>query len=303
MHSFWRGILLASGFICGDGQHLRRSLYILYALPYLRSIDRFVKARGNSMLAREISQFPHLLEAIYRPYVNSRWRCPQRLRAIEMHYRILGNPGFGILDIAWNEYFDLLESQLEGHRVRIVIDRPPWLRLEGQLALSIFLDTDRIYSLAFSLGGSEEQPSFIVGGVQGSGAPEASARIKQLTKMLHGMRPRDYLLDIFKMLATELGVRSIYAVNNRYHRTAHRFSRGYKHADYDRIWEEHGGSYRGGGFYALSSSSTRRGLAEISAKKRSAYRKRYAHLDTVAARVRSAVSSGEKTVFVHEVYA
>jgi uncharacterized protein len=302
MHSLWRGMYFAASWVSGDkdAHMVRRTLVMLWALPHLRSIDKFIKARSSQSLAREISSCPHILQAIYRPYINRRWRCPQRLRSIETHYEILGQPRFRLLDIAWNEYFDLFETEVDGGRLRVAIDRPDWMRLEGQLAISLFLNVDRIYSVAFSMGGDESNTSIIIGGVQGFSDPNAAAVIKKLTKDLHGMRPRDYLLHVLKLLATELAVSSIEAISNEGHRSNLRFSKAFKYADYNEIWQEHGGIRSGNGFYSLPIEYRRKPMTEIPAKKRSMYKKRYAHMEVAAAYIRSVVSSGETQVRVHE---
>jgi uncharacterized protein VirK/YbjX len=174
------------------------------------------------------------------------------------------------------------------------------MRLEGQLAISLFLDVDRIYSVAFSMGGDESNTSIVIGGVQGFSDPNAAAVIRKLTKDLYGMRPRDYLLHVLKLLATELSVSAIDAISDEGHRSNLRFSKAFKYAEYDEIWREHGGIRRGNGFYCLPTEYRKKPMAEIPAKKRSMYKKRYAHMDEAAAHIHSIVSSGATNVLVHE---
>jgi uncharacterized protein VirK/YbjX len=93
------------------------------------------------------------------------------------------------------------------------------------------------------------------------------------------MRPRDFLIEVFKMFCRALDVSEIHAVSNLNHPQRQKVSD--IKLSYDQVWRERGGVYDGNGFFILPVS--RGADKDIPAKRRRTYRQRYAILKFVEA--------------------
>jgi uncharacterized protein VirK/YbjX len=158
---------------------------------------------------------------------------------------------------------------------------------EGELAL-ILLDSkkQRIYSIAFSFLKDTDKNYIFIGGMQGPQQTFTSSLeiIKTMTKEMHGLRPRNFMLLIMRAIATSLEIEKIVAVTTENHISkCHR--NPLKHydkfqADYNGYFEE--GGVREGRFFILSSDQKRKSIDSIESKKRSLYKKRYAMIDNLS---------------------
>jgi uncharacterized protein VirK/YbjX len=174
--------------------------------------------------------------------------------------------------------------------LRLVLDKPvSFLIREGEVVLNLFLEDQRFYSVAFTLGTEEGKLVAYVGAIQGTKDKELWARVRDITKALHHMRPRDLLVVSLQLLCQELGVSKLCAIsdNSRHHRSAYfRDSQRAKLlTDYDQLWSEHGGIRRDDGFFELPIPYTHRDIAEIPSRKRAEYRRRYQMLNRLASDV------------------
>jgi len=161
---------------------------------------------------------------------------------------------------------------------------------EGQLVINLFVGEVRIFSLAFSLGRDGGERTAFVGAVQGRDIEGVADEYRDLTKAAHGMRPRDLLFDIFRMLCSVLGVTRILAVSDqfRHHRSAYfggpdqQFSK-----NYNEMWIDRGGEPAGPMFFAIRVEGARRELSEVPAKKRAMYRRRYDMVESIGQQLRA----------------
>lgn len=183
-------------------------------------------------------------------------------------------------------YFDLAQGKL-----RVVLDRPSWVRREGEIGLSLFLGIDRIYTVMFLLLGTSANIKLVIGCVQGVEIDQGKNFYKNLTRMLHGMRPRDFLLHLIKMISEELHCDEILGISDDAHRSNIWYSRAFKHASYDPMWLEHCGKKTDGGFFSLAPRLVKRSELDLTARKRALYRRRYQFLDDIQVLLRGAVLS------------
>jgi uncharacterized protein VirK/YbjX len=256
----------------------KRLLTVFWCFPFLRQASAWLESANNPLLARELMHMPKIREYLYRPYVNRYWKPAKRLAVIEEHYGLVNNNA-SFLDLAPDEYIDLLVFNLGFDKLRVVLDRPSWMRREGEIGLSLFLGINRIYTVMFLLSGSPGNMKLIVGSVQGTHIKPAQNEYKLLTKTLYGIRPRDFLIHITKMISDELGCTEILGVSDAAHRSSHLFSRANKHISYNAIWLEHGGEKSGKDFFKLVPKFIKRKDTNIAARKRALYRRRYQFLD------------------------
>ena len=250
-------------------------------------LEPFLNPAPGTMLAHVMAQRPETLGALVWPYQCAAWDAEDRLDRIAAHYAEidrLGGPF--IFDLDEKRVLVTLEDEHPG--LRLVLDQPKWFMREGGLVLNAFVGDFRAFSLAFSLwplsGGGL---AAVIGGLQGRNAEDALGLYRQLTKDLHGLRPRDFLLEAFRMLARHMGVTEIHGVTQAQRHHVHPFF-GEKNLDkaaltpdYDAIWEDRGGTRMNDHFWRLDVAPEPRDLETVKPKKRSLYRKRFAFLDAL----------------------
>lgn len=270
---------------------IKRLLLTLWCLPFLQRASLWLTAMGNPLLAREFLRTPRIRQFLYRKYVNRHWRAAQRMEAIEEHYNLVRTTA-PLLNLAPDEYIDLVKLDVLQNNLRVVMDRPHWMNREGEMGVSLFLGTERVYTAMFLLRGTPADMKLIIGCVQGKSLDTGSNLYKELTKELHGMRPRDFLLNLVTIISEKLGCREILGISDKAHFSKHWYSRAFKHAAYDTIWEEHGGVRTDDRqFFSLPTKIIKRADAEITAKKRALYRRRYLFLDDLKVYLRRAILS------------
>ncbi len=280
-----------------DGPSVRRVAsrvdFTRKALIERANIGPFVEPRPGSELAADLALRPEIVGAIVWPYICHRWSASTRIRTLLGHYE-----GIEVLRPQFTfsaaDSFDLLDlgDLLAG--LRIVVDKPKWFIREGQLVINLFSFQDRTFSLAFSLGTEGGQRVAYIGAIQGVHREGVLEAYKEFTKVLYGMRPRDFLIEVFKMLVQSIGVVKILAVrdSSRHHRSAY-FSEGKKEAlrvNYDEVWIERGGVLDGEDFYSLPIFSSLKDPDQVPSKKRAMYRRRYDLLNTLMERLRASIS-------------
>jgi uncharacterized protein VirK/YbjX len=263
---------------------------MLQSLPLRPAIGRFLAAGSKGSLGQLLKFRPETVgAAIVWPFQCTAWNGTERLARIEGHFAAvdrLGRP----LDFAADEKLVLFDAGEFMEGVRIVLDQPPWFMREGQLTLSLFHRDFRAFSLAFSLWDGPDGLEALIGAVQGRSSPHALALYRDMTKAFQGARPRDLLIELFRMLCRELGVSTIRAVSDacRIHRDPYFGPKKGSQilVDYDEIWEERGGRRLSEAFFELPRES-QRAIGDIPAKKRAMYRKRYEMLERMEAVLRA----------------
>lgn len=280
-----RAVVDASGL---RGLH-RRLSFMAAAMRHRAALLPFLYASGG--LERVLERRPETIGAVVWPYVCLSWDAPTRLARIGDHWAAVEAvaPALNFPPDDWRELLDLAEL-MPG--LRVVLDQPKWFMREGQAVLNLFIGETRVFSLAFSLR-MEDSLTACIGAIQGRNIEGALDTYKAMTGALHGMRPRDFLVDLFRALCGAIGVSRIYAVADakRHHRSPYFGNKFAKQApiDYDEIWRERGGAPLSVDFFVLPVDPGRRNIDEIPSKKRSMYRKRYEMLTKTEAELSRAL--------------
>jgi uncharacterized protein VirK/YbjX len=255
--------------------------------------------KDNAILLDELHYSPRMYAAVLRPYVNQRWPVAKRLGALEEHYLTIAEKG-RLLVFNENQYLDLIQLGAEYLDLRVVLDKPRWMRGEGEIAVSLFCQNNRIYTAMFLVTGSLEDRKLVVGAIQGWGGAQAKELYVELTRALHGMRPRDFLISTLKMIATNLGCAEILGVSDACHRSTQRFSGAVKESAYDAIWQDQGGQLNAEGFFVLSTEVKQREATEIPARKRAQYRRRYELIDNIQQKINHSFATNERVIMNHQ---
>ena len=271
-----------SGFVIAA----RRVRFLVRVLTNYGLLKPIINARPGGALGKAIKARPEIIGAVLWPYQCSAWDVRTRLSRIRGHYDAVDAAG-QLLNFPVDATLTLLDLAEITHGLRVAIDQPRWLMREGLLVINLFMAETRIYSLSFSVfQEANGQLVAVVGAIQGSGCEldDACGEYRRLTKAAHGMRPRDLLFEVFRMLCVRMGVADIIGVANefRHHRHSY-FANGPKtfSTDYNEIWADRGGIRMNEMFYRLDPYRKRRPLAEIRPNKRAMYRRRYQMLNSL----------------------
>jgi len=267
-----------------------RVILLVRTVVFFPAIRNWYEISDNPLLTLALKRFPLMSGAMYWPYINHTWPMERRLAAIEQHFRMLEGPAAVIAHATFEE-IELARMEDEYAGLRLVLDKAAWFLREGEIVLNLFVNDQRFYSIAFTLGLNAGQPLVYVGALQGSNSDAAQAVYRDLTHSLHGMRPRDLLMVSLKMLCGELAIHRIWAVSseNRQHNSPY-FGDSHKEkvlVAYNEVWQEHGGTPLDNGFFEIPASVRRKEIEEIPTRKRAAYRRRYQMLDKLALDIKS----------------
>lgn len=221
------------------------------------------------------------------PYQCASWDAATRLERFQAHYREIDQLG-APLDFSLDEQIVLASIEDLFPGLRVVLHQPIWLMREGGTTISLFTGDTLVFSLAFSLfRDADGARCAMIGGCQGRNIDGILDTYRSMTKALHGLRPRDFLLEAFGILCRIIDVKQVYAVSDAQRHRRHPFfnQTGDFPQDYDIAWQERSAVLNKDGLYEFPQVPARRSLDEIKAKKRSLYRKRYSFLDELEARV------------------
>jgi uncharacterized protein VirK/YbjX len=273
-----------SGFV----RVIRRLRFVIRAILASRALAPMLDASAQSALGRFIAKRPEAIGAVVWPYQCAGWDAETRLARICEHFAEIDAVG-APLDFDVDGQLSLLDLSEIRDGLHVVIDQAKWFMREGQLVINLFVGEVRMFSLAFSLGRDGGERTAFVGAVQGRDIEGVADEYRDLTKAAHGMRPRDLLFEIFRMLCSILGVTRILAVSDqfRHHRSAYfggpdqQFSK-----NYNEMWVDRGGEPVGPMFFAIKVEGARRELSQVPAKKRAMYRRRYDMIEAIGQQLR-----------------
>lgn len=217
-------------------------------------------------------------------YLSKSFNNQQKLLCLKSHYDWF----FTHVDVEPHKTteFSLLNYIIEGEEEKVV-DLSVYFKgiyhREGESNIVLKLDNVIQYILSFSYIILDGQPVLFIGGLQASKQDITNLEtIKQLTKSLHGLRPKQLLLHGLSALCSFYNIQKIVGVSN----DNHFYQDSRKKKDKQRVktnlnefWLEFGGTLDQWGNYAFAPLSSQIDLTEIPSKKRSQYRKRQLILD------------------------
>ncbi len=263
----------------------RRARFVALAIRYYPLIVTLLE---SGAIAAALAERPQLLGAVEWPFLHKDWSVRRRFEAMRSHHSEIENLPW--LRVHMNESRVVTDLHDVVPGLRVLIDRPDWFLREGKLAINLFLENERIYTLAFALDRSGSQRIVRIGAVQGRDIENIEAIYRDLTKKLHGARPRDFLFTVFQMICGAAGVDRILGVSEACRHHLHpyfgRKLRTTPSANYDEIWKDRGGVPAQEGFFELPLRPPVRSESDIPARKRAMYRRRYELYDRIAADVR-----------------
>lgn len=264
-----------------------RFRFIRAGLSDRKLIRQLLNPPQGSSLASLMRERPETVGVLIWPFQCASWPKRTRVERLLNHFDVVDS-----LDAPFpfsiHEKVVLLDLDRLYPSLRVVLDQPRWFMREGPLVINLFVDRFRAYSLAFALHRDQDGSiSMVVGCIQGRDTHDALSLYRDLTKSLHGMRPRDFLLETLKMLGRPFSAEKLLCVcdEQRHHRHPY-FGKEDLPGDYNSIWQDRGGERTGDGFYSVPLCSERKDPDQIKSKKKSLYKKRYEMLDELENTIR-----------------
>lgn len=265
-----------------NGSKAKKLKFLLRAILHRKDIIDLYNLFEKDSLKSIIKSQPEIYNKPFRAYLFCNIKIKNKFKHLKSHYEYISRTfkPTAINDIYNTFDVSLLDFELENvGKIDVKLCYIAALGKEGELTLLISLNNDDLYSIAFSFDENNSDLQFVIYGIQSRSSIDPEV-IKQVTKKMHGVRPRNFLFFILRQISEVLGVKTIKAIRSNYHvaNCSHVKKTGKFQADYDQYWEEENG-IKDEIFYTLPLKETRKTMEEIQSKKRSMYNKRYNMLD------------------------
>lgn len=231
----------------------------------------------------------------FRVYLSTNWSRDRRRKVILDTYATAAGMGGALRRALMDrEGVRFLVGCGEGEdAIHLRLHREARFRKEGEFTLSLECPAagGRVMSMAFSIERLAGGLAVYIGCLQGR--DDGAEAIRAMTKALHGLRPKAFLLIAMQEVASAIGAGELYGASSaiQVHRRKHAIHLPWVHRlgfDYDAFWAEGGGAPDAGGWFRLPLSTPRRSREEMKPNKRSMYAKRYELLDRLREMVREA---------------
>jgi uncharacterized protein len=271
----------------GISARLKRLRFSWAAKRHATAYAPLLTAPPASVMGQLVDDRPEILSFARAPYLCSGWRVDDRLNHFTANIATLA--AHPPLDFPISQSIELMPLPEIGETIHVVIDKPMWFHREGALAINLFDGNTRLFTLVFAFEPTTTGLRALIGGIQGRNFDDALDRYRDLTKAAHGIRPRDLIIELFRMVCAQANVTEIHAISDRGRHNRHRyFGQPIMRPlalNYDEIWRDRGGEPIDAWFFKLPLRGERRADVDIQPKKRSMYRQRYTMLDAIEARM------------------
>lgn len=235
---------------------------------------------------------PRLIYKIYRPYLSNTMSCAQRVQLLREHYRHVFSLGLGPLTVRAARGPVPLAG-LDGkhglpYQIQLRAIEP--MEREGELVLQLLQDGELVYGCAFSFFNGETGMVLGIGCMQGPRGERGLQLIKDATREMHGLRPKNLMVKLLSQIAHDHGCVQLRLVGNANRAVCGATRQGKVHADYDALWQEMDAERRADGDYQLACGPIAApDLEAIASKKRSEARKRHETLTTLSQAIAAAL--------------
>jgi uncharacterized protein len=230
-----------------------------------------------------------------RVYISHRWKIAKKIKVIRDSYRFIQLFGSPLEDaLVENDGVNLARFLFTTEDARLQLGYDNTFRKEGELVVS--LQSTEVGGLIVSLAFSFEQQqngewTMYIGCIQGRNGIDN----KRITKAMHGLWPRVFIVYVAQEIASALGIKHILGVGNAIHSHKKKHiiyikSRHELSFDYDSLWADVGGELSEDGWFELPLELQRRPYESMKSNKRSMYTRRYAMLDSISTQIQSSLS-------------
>ncbi len=260
---------------------------------------------------------PRLLDKVLRPYLNGRWGPQERANALIGHYSWLRR--MFTRSAVHRLYLDApvllatcnTRSAIETVSLRLGYDGA--FEREGDLTLGLYSQSaaetssrtqpELIVAITMSVASIDGRPALCIGCVQTRRDARAQDVIRQITKNMHGLRPKSLLVEMAKLMARrwQLELLGIDPDAHPFTSLRYRLSLRKRQAvemmrqAYIDLWQEQGGCQVSGGWYGIPVEESVRLISAVPSNKRSMYTKRFTMLDDIECQINASLSELEST--------
>lgn len=258
----------------GFKRHVRWSLMALLCPGWSRLW--FQEVEGGPMRPF-VEVNPRLAFRPMASYLSKNLAWQDRVRIIRDTYRFVATDPALRQAMSSMDGMEWARIQLELGTLLIRLQPSTRFRKEGEITVSLSLDEpDRILSsFSFSIEAMEGGQAWAmrIGAVQGHAI--GSDQVRELTKQMHGLRPKSLMVLLAQELAFRLGLERLFGISGSTHLYASKAGFKGMTFDYDELWLEHDGTPCADGWHQLPGRWQPRAPQEIKPNKRSQYAKRY----------------------------
>jgi uncharacterized protein VirK/YbjX len=259
----WRklGIVLTS--IARNGRALRQILFSPQLAP----------------VRRELRRQPGIVTFLAAPFLSATWDAKTRIARIVDHCLLIDKIGAPFRG-AGRARTPVCRLPAPIDDYYVVVETPPPKMRDGLLTLALMKGDEGVFTLSFIFATGDDGPEAYVGAVQGSAKQDAGEIYRSFTKAACGVRPRDFIIEMFQAICHRVGAARVYGVSDRIrHQKSDYFRIGATDYDkvklnYDAAWIERGGTLLPNGFFCLNAARAERPPETIPARKRAMYRNR-----------------------------
>lgn len=258
----------------------------LRSLVHRRSTRRWLALlNSHPAFSDYVRHYPRILYKIYRPYMTLALPMEARLAALDAHYRVIFDHGLsGLVAQAVREPVPLVNfTGRDGTAYEVALRAIGLLEREGELVLQLRADGVPLCAAAFTIAPREGCFAINIGCIQGTAGEGTREAIRSATRQLHGLRPKQLLVNLVRHVGRLLGCSELRLVSNANRVVRSAIRNGSVRADYDQLWEEMGAQRLRDGDYCLPCAAPAAPDFEaIPSKKRAEARRRHALFDEVS---------------------
>ena len=256
------------------------------ALLHREAVDGWLHLLNSAPLFADlVADHPRMIYKVFRPYFSNTMGYQARLTLLSEHYRFILRQGLGPLTALASKDRVVLArvTSKNGLPYHIQLAAVEPMEREGELVLQLVHGHEVIYNCAFSFHQGERGMVLGVGCMQGPRGDHGLQVIKDATRELHGLRPKNMMIKLLGQIGVVLGCVELRLVGNANRTVCRSLRQGKVHADYDALWQELDATPRADGDYRLPCLPLAElDLAAIPSRKRSEARKRHETLTGLA---------------------
>ena len=252
----------------------------------------------NPELGELARHYPRIVHKIYRPYLSRNLGCAERVDVLIGHYSHIFGLGLGelICQAASGPVPVARFAGKSGTLIQLQLSSINVGHREGELALELIHDGACVYTASFVLIRVQGEPCIKLGALQGLRSADGAQMIRQLTRELHGCRPKTLMLSLVRDMGAYLGCARILLVSNNNRISINGRRRRRISANYDATWEEMQAFRRPDGNFELPCiEHMQKNPDLVPSHKRSEARRRNALLASACAAVRASLESRRRT--------
>ncbi len=244
----------------------------------------------NPMLGELARQYPRIIHKIYRPYLSKHLRCADRVDLMIGHYSYMFEAGLGelICEAARHPVSVAEFAGKAGTLFRIQLSSINVGHREGELTLQLIYAGECVYAASFTLADLNGATYIRLGALQGLRSADGAQVIKNVTRELHGCRPKKLMVSVVRDIGAYFGCSKILLVSNKNRVSINGRRSSRISSNYDETWEEMLACKRPDGNFELPCvDALQKNLDLVPSHKRSEARRRNALLASVCETIRA----------------